>query len=321
MDESRESSRPEGADRESRVLGAARERPGRIDAIFFGAHGLRPLWRLVLYVAVYYALESAFLILTAPLFEGHERSLWVALAIEFEHLVAALLPAVGFAQLEDRPFGAYGLPPDAAFGPLFWRGAAWGLGSLSVLILALRGVGAFYFGALALHGLRALKFAVFWAVLFLVGAAFEEFLFRGYSQFTLAQSVGFWPAAVLLSARFGWAHLTNQGENWMGALGTVAIALFWCLTLRRTGSLWFSLGMHTAWNWGETFLYSVPNSGWRPAGHLLRSSLRGSAWLTGGAVGPEGSVLLYLLVALMWLIFDRLYPAQPAPRNLPAPAA
>ncbi len=42
---------------------------------------------------------------------------------------------------------------------------------------------------------------------------FEEFLFRGYAQFTLATGIGFWPAATALSAAFGAVHLHNSGER------------------------------------------------------------------------------------------------------------
>jgi len=31
--------------------------------------------------------------------------------------------------------------------------------------------------------------------------------------------------------------------------------------------------------------------------------------LTGGSVGPEGSVLVFVVIALMWVVFDRVYPA------------
>ena len=139
---------------------------------------------------------------------------------------------------------------------------------------------------------------------------------RGYSQFTLAQGIGFWPAALLLSAGFGAIHLGNQGESWVGALAAACIGLFWCLTLKRTGNLWFAVGMHMTWDWSETFLYSVPDSGLLAPGHLLNSSFHGSAWLTGGSVGPEGSLLVFLIVAGMWIIFDRLYPNSNSPSNL-----
>jgi membrane protease YdiL (CAAX protease family) len=147
---------------------------------------------------------------------------------------------------------------------------------------------------------------------FLVVALYEDFLFRGYSLFTLAEAIGFWPAAVLLSFAFGFIHLRNSGESWVGALAATCIGLFFCLTLRRTGTLWFAIGMHASWDWGESFLYSVPDSGQLAPGHLLHSSFHGARWLTGGSVGPEGSVLVFVLVAGMWALFDRLYPATDA---------
>jgi uncharacterized protein len=85
--------------------------------------------------------------------------------------------------------------------------------------------------------------------------------------------------------------------------------------LRRTGTLWFAVGMHASWDWGETFLYSVPDSGTIAPGHLLNSSFQGSAWLTGGSVGPEGSVLVFVLIGAMWVVFDRMYPARRASGN------
>jgi hypothetical protein len=62
-----------------------------------------------------------------------------------------------------------------------------------------------------------------------------------------------------------------------------------------------------SWDWGESFLYSVPDSGGVAPGHLLHSSLQGPRWLTGGSVGPEGSVFLFVLLAVMWVAFDRVY--------------
>ena len=134
--------------------------------------------------------------------------------------------------------------------------------------------------------MRALKFAVFWAVFFLIVGFYEEFFTRGYTQFTLTEAVGFWPAAILLSLGFGALHLENPGESWVGILGAMVIGFFFCLTLRRTGNLWFAIGFHASWDWGESYFYSVPDSGGMAPGHLLHSSLQGPRWLTGGSVGP-----------------------------------
>jgi uncharacterized protein len=155
--------------------------------------------------------------------------------------------------------------------------------------------------------MRLVRFAAYWWVFFLVVGFFEEFFLRGYLQFTLTRGIGFWPAAITLSCVFGLFHLRNGGEQWRGILAAVVIGLFFCLTLRRTGNLWFAVGFHAAWDWGESFFYSVPDSGMVSPGHLLNSSPRGPEWLSGGSVGPEGSVLCFVVIALVWISFDKIF--------------
>jgi membrane protease YdiL (CAAX protease family) len=298
---------PELQDREPPFLRPSFDH--HVSRIFLGPDGLRPIWRLFLYLAMSRAL---FLLLNAALNFIADRSnvlqLWIELASECVLLLAAMVPALAMARLESRSPGDYGLPAHHTFGRLFWTGALWGIAALSVLMLTLDGAGAFTFGRFSLHGFRILKCAAFWGGFFLVVAFAEEFLLRGYTQFTLSQATGFWPAAVLLSIAFGAIHFLNPGEAWQGILAAAGIGFFFCLTLWRTGSLWFAVGFHAAWDWGESYLYSVPDSGGVSPGHLLKSSLHGPKWLTGGSVGPEGSVLIFVLLVLLWIVFDRVYP-------------
>jgi membrane protease YdiL (CAAX protease family) len=133
-------------------------------------------------------------------------------------------------------------------------GILWGLAAMTLLMIVLRGLSAFTFGHLALHGFRIVKFGAFWAAFFLLVGFFEEFLLRGYTQYTLARGIAFWPAAIVLSLAFGLFHLRNDGEHWTGLLAAAVIGFFFCFTLRRTGNLWFAIGFHAAWDWGETFL-------------------------------------------------------------------
>ena len=279
----------------------------RVHTLFVGPEGLRLVWRFVLYLAM--AIGIAFLLgALLHILNLTTNRLWMSMLAEIQLLLAAVVPALIMRRIERRPFGAYGLPPQNAFGKLFWLGALWGLVALTVLMTVLRGAGVFYFGNLALHGVRVLKFAAFWGLFFLLVGLFEEFLMRGYTLFTLMQAFGFWPAAITLSILFGTIHLANQGEAWIGAAAAGLIGFFFCLTLRRTGNLWFAVGFHASWDWGETYLYSVPNSGTVAPGHLLSSSFHGSPWLSGGSVGPEGSVFVFVVVAGLWVIFDRLRP-------------
>ena len=286
---------------------------------FIGSSGLRAGWRFIVYLASFIALAILFSFVLRPLVPEPKSTQqlrpWTLLIGECISFVAAIVPAFAMARLEKRSFGAYGLSVRGAFGFL-WQGAVWGLVAITVLLLALRGMGVFYYGSFAVHGLAALKYAVFWAVLFLMVGFSEEFLVRGYTQFTLGDGIGFWPAAVLLSCIFGGLHLRQElalgdpPRAWAGVLGAAAIGLFFCLTLRRTGTLWFAIGMHASWDWGESFLYSVPDSGTQAPGHLLSSSFHGNPWLTGGPIGPEASVLLFVLILAMWVLFDRMYPAK-----------
>jgi hypothetical protein len=281
--------------------------PSYVRTVFLGPEGLKAGWGFAFYVAMFYLLQFV-VIRWAGSVELGTDGLWSMMLEEFGLFLAAAIPALLLSSVEQRAWGAYGLPGRRAFGKLFWVGAIWGFASISLLMALMYGVRVFDVGHLAMHGARIVRFGVFWAVMFLLVGFFEEFLLRGYSQFTLTRAIGFWPAAVLLSCTFGLIHIRNGGEEWPGLLAAAAIGFFFCLTLRRTGNLWFAVGFHAAWDWGETFVYSVPDSGTIFPGHLLESSFHGPGWLTGGMVGPEGSVLCFVVIAVVWVRFARAYP-------------
>ena len=224
-------------------------------------------------------------------------------------MIGALAAGLVMSQLEGRPFGDYGLPVRSAFGKLFWQGALFGLIEISLVIGAIAALGSYHFGSLAIHGVQLLRWAAFWAAGFVIVALYEEFTFRGYLQFALTQAAGFWPAALLLSIGFGLVHRGNPGESKLGLAGVMLVGLFWCLTLRRTGNLWFAVGMHASFDFGETFLYSAPDSGVVFPGHLSNATLAGPVWLTGGSAGPEASLCDFVVLLLFFYVFHRLYPA------------
>jgi uncharacterized protein len=228
------------------------------------------------------------------------------------------------SHLERRPTGEYGLPLRAALGKRFWQGAAFGLTEISAVLGTLGILGYYHFGSIEIHGATFFKWLAFWLAFFAVVGLFEEFAFRGYAQFALTQGAGFWPASIATSLTFGAVHLTNPGESWVGIAGVVLTGLLWCFTLRRTGSLWFAVGMHAAFDFGETFLYSVPDSGMIFPGHLSAATLAGPTWLAGGSAGPEASILDFVMLLLFFYVVHRLFPsnsqngtvsATPSPTN------
>jgi len=275
--------------------------------VFPGPKGIYLGTRWLLYLAMAWIVFQIEGWLVVSL-QSYLSVLWWRMTIEASMMLAAILPGFVMARIEGRPFGDFGLPLRRAFGRNFWVGALWGIASLSVLMLALRVTGALEFGALELHGARIWKFAAYYALLFLFAAFFEDFLMRGYSQWVLSQGMNFWLVAAFLSALFGYIHGRNPGETTTGLAAVGLIGFFFCLTLQRTGDLWWAVGFHMAWDWGETFLYSVPDSGALLPGHLIHSSFHGPEWLTGGSVGPEGSYLVFVVIGALWVLFDRAYP-------------
>ncbi len=287
------------------TTGVRRESPLR--DVFLGPTGIYPGTRWLIYLAMAFAVFQLEGWLLAPL-RSQLDVLWWRMIFEGGRMLAVILPGFVMARIEGCQFGDFGLPARRAFGRNFWVGTLWGIGSLSLLILALRVAGVLAFGSLALHGSRIWKFAAYYAALFLLTGFFEEFLMRGYSQWVLSRGMNFWPAAAVLSCAFGAIHGRNAGEATTGLVAAGFIGFFLCLTLRRTGDLWWAVGFHMAWDWGESYLYSVPDSGSILPGHLLNSSLHGPEWLTGGSVGPEGSYLVFIVIGALWVLFDRAYP-------------
>src|SRR5713226_5806603 len=288
--------------------------PPRAEDFFRSPLLISGFLRICLYLILVYVLGYGMQRLSS-LFSGREFSAFAPrrfAAAEFAGLASALAAAWIMSQLEKRSFAAYGLPLRSAFGKLFWLGAIFGLVEISALIGAMAVLGSYHFGSIVLmNAAQLLRWLIFWAVFFLVVGLYEEFEFRGYVQFTLAQGLGFWPAALVLSLAFGAVHISNPGETWSGIAGIVWTGLFWCFTLWRTGSLWFAVGMHASFDFGETFLYSVPDSGEVFPGHLSSATLHGTGWLTGGTAGPEGSVFDFVLLLLFFYAVHRLFPDLP----------
>ena len=285
---------------------------GILSKIFLNDKGIRGGWRLLIYAALVAGLGfgggivlQQFIRPTRGVF-----SLGSSFAYEVFCFTVVFGAALIMAQIEGRSPGAYGLPLSGAFGKLFWQGCLIGLVEISALVGLIAAFGGYSFGDIALHGKELMRWGILWAVFFVFVGLFEEFTFRGYTQYTLAGSIGFWPAAVVLSCSFGAVHLGNPGEGWVGAAGVVTIGLIFAFALRRTGNLWLVVGWHASFDFGETFLYSVPNSGLVFEGHLSNASLHGAKWLTGGTVGPEGSVFSFLTMGILAFAIHLLFPAK-----------
>jgi membrane protease YdiL (CAAX protease family) len=172
-----------------------------------------------------------------------------------------------------------------------------------------------------LYGTAVARYLLLWIPGFLAIGFFEEYLFRGYLQYTLARglsglvpllpgapdarTVGFWIAAILVSFGFGAVHGSNPGESPAGLICAGAASLVFCFSLWRTGSLWWAVGLHAAWDYGQSVLFGVSDSGALFDHRLLKTHPVGAPLLSGGATGPEGSIFCLIPLLLMVIIIHR----------------
>ena len=291
----------------------------RMHSIFLGPNGLRAGWRFLIAAGLMLSIGRGLSIgmKHIPAIHAWMHQQLPGVFAPGQMLVGeclqvlVLLATVGIMKrIERRSFTDYGLPWDIAFRKRFWQGTLLGFVALTLLVASIAGLRGFSLGTWALTFGDALRYGVVYLVAFVLVGFFEEFSFRGYFQATLGSGIGFWPAALVLAALFGAGHLNNVGEAAFGAIMAGSFGLLAAFSLRRTGNLWFAIGMHAAWDWGETYFYSVPDSGIMAQGHLLNSSFHGPNWLTGGTVGPEGSFLVFPVLALTAAAIHFFFPAR-----------
>lgn len=296
--------------------GRVSQSPSGIKLLFVGPRGLRAVWRLLIFIGLLLILFGGTALVRTGGLQGLRKAhnhlsnvtvtpfkLGVSEAIAFA--ILCLATAI-MARLEHRKFSEYGLPLRQALGKDFGIGCLFGFLSISGTLLGMFLLHGFRIIGFALHGMAMLYPLSGWAIAFLMVGLFEEFLNRGYLQYTLACGIGFWPGAFVMSGFFALGHAFNPRETRVGVASVVLFGLLLCLFLRRSGSLWCAIGFHTAYDWGQT-LFGVPDSGIAPYHSLFNSAFSGPHWITGGIVGPEASVLTPIVLALVAFVFTRCY--------------
>jgi uncharacterized protein len=291
--------------------------------VFFGSDGLRAGWSALLFVIIFLALAVGFgtavklLHVPVPSTKGPISARW-ALVFEFVQMFLVLVATWIMARIEGRRLAVYGYAGRARL-VRFISGGIWGFIALSGLVLVLWKTHLLAFDAGQLHGFTAWKYGLAWLLMFIFTGIFEESLLRGYLQYTLTRGIGFWWGALLMSILFGAIHGNNHGESPVGLFSAGAVGLVFCISLWYTGSLWWAIGFHAAWDWGQTFFYGTPDSGMVARGHFLSEHPTGSLLWSGGPTGPEGSLyivpLLLIMALAMWLWWHRKPVAGPYDMN------
>lgn len=147
--------------------------------------------------------------------------------------------------------------------------------------------------------------------IFILAAAGEEAIFRGYPLQTMARSHLAWVAVIITSIIFSYGHLGNPNAVAGFTFANTAIAGVWlAIAYLKTRNLWFPLGIHWAWNWTMGAVLGLPVSGIErlTPEPLWRAVDLGPAWLTGGSYGIEGGAActIALLASTLFIWRTRL---------------
>ncbi len=203
--------------------------------------------------------------------------------------VAALTVYVLYARfIERRPvseLSVSALPRDLAYGLLL------GFGLYTASVLVLMGLGVYRIEGINpwVALLPALPMAV-------SSSVFEELIHRGVVFRSLEETVGSWIALAGSALLFGLIHLQNPQATLAGAFAiSVEAGLLLAAAYMLTRRLWLSIGLHMAWNYTQSAIFSGVVSGSFAQSGLLRSVTQGPDLLTGGAFGLEASVVPLIL--------------------------
>lgn len=262
---------------------------------------------VLVYLAVFAALLAAFVFGLAasdlaPAVRAHRLTPWQSFLREWADAVAAVLAVVILAGITREPLSRFGFATKGAWR-VFPTGVLAGLRLMAALVGALAVLGAYQFAGSALTPGRLLGFAGLYVLFDFGVAVFEETLFRSFILVQLSRAIGFWPSAIVTAVLFGLAHAGNLNEAPFGLAVAGLGGLVLAYAFRRTGAIWFAIGFHAALAYSEDYIFGVPDSGGNAAqGALLHASARGPLWLSGGGVGPEGSILALAVIALLALV-------------------
>jgi len=268
---------------------------------------LRYIWR----AAIFFALVTfGFPLLTEPVADWvinryHIQPVLNPTNIAFAegmNLVFALVATGIFAWYEHRSLGSYGLPLRRALGVNTIEGFVVGILMAGVVAVGMIALGGMQIRGLALTGQALALSALAWlGANVLVGLA-EELWFRAYFLQSLWKSIGFWPATIVIALVFAALHyFFKDGENVWDVITLLWFSFLICLSVMRSGTLWFAVGLHIAFDFMQFFVIGTPNGNLIPQGRVFDVIFNGPPWLTGGVLGTEASVLMYPVLALATL--------------------
>jgi membrane protease YdiL (CAAX protease family) len=274
---------------------------------------LRAGWRILSFLAIFYALALPLLFGSRELLHFSKSSPLVIVIIAL-----AATPAVYIARrwIDTKSCVSLGLHWNARAGSDLVFGFLLSGFMAAVVFAAMFVLGFIGNVQVAVNGWSAASLLVVPFLTMALVGFWEELVFRGYILQNMAEGLGMNTAIIVSCILYGLVHSANPNA---GLLSTAIIVLFGYLRiygLLSTGQLWLSIGMHTGWNFFQGTVFGFAASGHTEDRTLITHDTIAADWLSGGAFGPEASVLT-VAVVLVALVIMRAWSRRPAPDPAP----
>lgn len=286
--------------------------------IFFNSYPrLRSGWRATIFFSLFVIaslIAGSFLSLIAEGITGDGRTFLSSRSGFLINMLSAFLISVVLGWLcgkifEDLPIKTLGWVFNQTWLKDYLLGLFWGVLTLTVAVLLAMPTGGISLMLNQSDSSQAILMTFISSfIVFFIGAAFEETLFRGYILQTLFRSNHIIFGIILTSVLFALAHSNNPNVNQIGLINTVLAGIWFGVAYLKTRSLWLAFGLHLSWNWFQGAFYGINVSGLSEIAPnpLLRIVDSGPTWLTGGNYGIEGgitcTIAIIISTVLIWFL-------------------
>jgi len=248
-------------------------------------------------------IENLLTIQGNPFFE------WVSLILSTGTVIFSFF--IYIKLIEKRPFSSIGLTGSKKLKKYL-------IGALVAIVMQL-----LYFGLVLLFGwaeiisepintttglgTSTIGLVLLFLIGFMVQGASEEVVVRGWMMPVLSRHYKVSTAIILSSAFFGFLHIINPNINLLSIVNLILYGVFAALYSLNDQGLWGIFAQHSIWNWFMGNILGLPVSGMILGNaSIIKTKLSGPTWITGGAFGPEGGIIVTFILTVSILILIRL---------------
>lgn len=149
-------------------------------------------------------------------------------------------------------------------------------------------------------------YLVFGLMAVFIQSGAEELVTRGYLYGAIESRYGVIIAFIINSLLFATLHGGNHGITLIAVIHLIATSVVMSLCVWRYDSLWMAMGIHTAWNYTQSLLLGLPNSGIVSEKALLHLDAASDSLFYSNAFGLEGGItaVILQLVLIAVILFE-----------------